>query len=91
LFCYSTQGASILAGKEGKDEESFGNALGYIFQLTDDLLDDDDAFSILKIMTKEEAENLLEEKKKYALSLAEKIDKSGFLTELVKKVTERKY
>ena len=90
LFCYSVYGASILAGKESESAKEFGNVLGYIFQLTDDLLDEDDDFSILKIIDRNAALKLLENKKEQALLLAEEIDKSGFLTELVNSVSERK-
>ena len=90
LFRYALQGGAILGGSSGEIEGEFGNVLGYIFQLTDDLLDNDDDFSILKIMSKTNAKVLLEEKTKIALSLAEKIDKEGFLTSLVNNVVNRK-
>ncbi len=91
LFCYSTKGATILAGKDEKDAEKLGYLIGFIFQLTDDLLDDDNAFSILKVITRKEAECILESKKQEAISLAGKIDNKGFLTQFIQAITERKH
>lgn len=90
LFRYALQGGAILGGNSGEIESEFGNVLGYIFQLTDDLLDNDDDFSILKIMSKSDAQILLEEKTKKALNLANQIDKAGFLTSLVNHIVNRK-
>lgn len=89
LFCYSLKGATILANGNEKDAEALGYLLGYIFQLTDDLLDDDNAFSILNVLSKDDAEALLQTKKQEALGLSEKIDKNGFLTQLIHKVSKR--
>lgn len=91
LFCYSLKGASILAGNQNyEDFAKLGYLLGYLFQLTDDLLDNDDAFSVLKIMKKSQAEQLLEDKKKEALLLSEKLDANGFFTKLIYSIVERK-
>ena len=80
----------ILANQNDLDAEKFGYLLGYIFQLTDDLLDDDNAFSILNIISRKEAEELLENKTQEALLLAEKLDKNGFFTQLIHLITKRK-
>ena len=90
LFCYSIKGAMILANQNDLDAEKFGYLLGYIFQLTDDLLDDDNAFSILNIISRKEAEELLENKTQEALLLAEKLDKNGFFTQLIHLIAKRK-
>ena len=84
------EGGAILAGKDGVEEGELGNNIGYIFQLTDDLLDsDDNAFSILNVTSKENAMKILKEKAANALQIANKIDKFGFLTDLINYICQR--
>ena len=89
LFAACCKCAEMLCGGDGTAAEEFGYALGFLFQASDDALDDDDDFSAKKILPEGEFERVLTQSKQDCLSAAKKTG-DDFLISLTNKIAERK-
>ena len=94
LITAATVIASILNGDKHFEElKDFGKNLGFIFQLTDDILDDgvkDDNITALKVYERGELEKVIEDTKSKCLNSIKCLDDNAFLEELTEKICVRK-
>ncbi|MBR2614055.1 MAG: polyprenyl synthetase family protein [Clostridia bacterium] len=84
--------ASLLNGSKHYEElYDFSKSLGFIFQFTDDLLDDkEENINSLKVYSKEELLKIIEEYKNNCLQSLTEIENNKFLIELTNYICKRK-
>ena len=90
LFALSLGCASIICNEDSNKAKELGYEIGYIFQLVDDILDDDRSFSIKNLYSFEEINDILKNKKESVLNACKTLKNGDFIQGFIEYVSNRR-
>lgn len=89
MFAISLACASIICDADYEKAQKLGYEIGYIFQLVDDILDDDTSFSIKNLYDEKKIHEILSNKKEYAFNACKNFKNKEFLEGFINYISNR--